>query len=244
MATATLQDLRDIFYSILREEEDVSAYPLVFVDQLLNSAQLRIAAGLVVNPLTKESVVKWQLPFLNKDKFYSNIQPVTLSEDASEWDDVLTVSDTSNFPSTGNLYIAGNIISYTGKTSTTFTWCDNVLFGFSSGIEVWFAFELPTDYSSALNVIYANRFKLPQILYDDIFETLNQYKGSAYSRYQTVNWPYNDKFRINPFYSIKDWQYILIFQMNNTWDMIRLRYEKIPTDMVASTDEWRKTEDV
>jgi hypothetical protein len=57
MAT-TLQDLRDIFYSILREEEDTSAYPLVLVDLLLNTAQQSICMGNVVNPLSKEQLKK------------------------------------------------------------------------------------------------------------------------------------------------------------------------------------------
>jgi hypothetical protein len=55
---ATLQDLRDIFYAILREEEDTSAYPLVMVDMLLNTSQKKICTGRVVNPLTKEEVGK------------------------------------------------------------------------------------------------------------------------------------------------------------------------------------------
>jgi hypothetical protein len=54
----TLQDLRDIFYSILREEENTSAYPLILVDMLLNTAQNKICTGRVVNPLTKEEVKK------------------------------------------------------------------------------------------------------------------------------------------------------------------------------------------
>jgi hypothetical protein len=57
MAT-TLQNLRDIFYSILREEENTSAYPLVLADLLLNTAQQSICFGNVVNPLTKEQLKK------------------------------------------------------------------------------------------------------------------------------------------------------------------------------------------
>lgn len=57
MAT-TLQDLRNIFYAILREEEDTSAYPLTLVDLLLNTAQQSICMGNVVNPLTKEQLKK------------------------------------------------------------------------------------------------------------------------------------------------------------------------------------------
>ena len=47
----TLQNLRDIGYALLREEEDVNAYPLVLMDMMLNSSQNRICNGKVVNPL-------------------------------------------------------------------------------------------------------------------------------------------------------------------------------------------------
>jgi hypothetical protein len=57
MAT-TLQDLRNIAYAILREEEDTSAYPLVLMDLLLNTAQQSICMGNVVNPLSKEQLKK------------------------------------------------------------------------------------------------------------------------------------------------------------------------------------------
>ena len=49
----TRQDLVDIFYDILREEEqDTSAYPLTLVHLLLDAAQQDLCAGRVVNPLT------------------------------------------------------------------------------------------------------------------------------------------------------------------------------------------------
>jgi hypothetical protein len=57
MAT-TLQDLRNTFYNLLREEEDTSAYPLTLVDLLLNTSQQSICMGNVVNPLTKEQLKK------------------------------------------------------------------------------------------------------------------------------------------------------------------------------------------
>jgi hypothetical protein len=40
----------------------------------------------------------------------------------------------------------------------------------------------------------------------------------------------------NPFYSVKDDQYIIIFNANRTGDMIRFRYEKLPTLMVDASD--------
>ena len=54
----TLQNLTDIGYDILREEEDVKAYPLSFMQQLMNTAQLRICSGMVKNPMTGETIRK------------------------------------------------------------------------------------------------------------------------------------------------------------------------------------------
>lgn len=56
----------------------------------------------------------------------------------------------------------GNIIAYTGKTSTTtLTGVTGVLFAFTSGAQISPAFVLPTDFSNIINVTYNNKFKLP-----------------------------------------------------------------------------------
>lgn len=237
MATADLQDLRDIFYWILREEQsESSAYPLILCDQYLNSAQMKICDGKVVNPLSRQVISKWQLPFLFKEVFYSNIQNTSLTIDTTIWATTLNVADTTNFPTTWTLFIAGNIIPYTGKTLTTFTGCSDVLFAFQWWQSVDFAFTLPEDFSKALNLVYNNRFEMEMKLYDNIYEDLNAYKGTNWQNNRGTD-PYNSQYRINPFYTIKDNQYLLIYQMYNTWDIIKLRYEKLPTEMVDDTDE-------
>lgn len=233
--SVTLQDLRNQFYWILREEENTSSYPLVLVDQLLNSAQQRICAWEVKNPLTGDSVRKWVLPFLNSTQFYSNIPVVYLSADTTVWATELSVTSTSNFDSSWNIYIAGNIITYTGKTSTTFTGCTGVDFAFKSGVEVSALYTLPSDYYSPINLIYNNKVQLPAKLYDDIFEELNAYKWTQYRRSRANSaywWAYTN----DGFYSVLDWTYILVYNMNDSGAILKLRYEKAPTEMTASTD--------
>lgn len=227
-----------MFYDILREEQDVNAYPLTFTDQLINAAVQRICNGRVINPLTKEEVRKWQLPFLFTDKFYANIQSTSLSANATVWATTLTVAKTTDFPSTGYLFIAGNIIPYTGKTTTTFTGCSNVLYAFEWGQEVSIAFQLPTDYATVTNVIYNNNYKMEAQLYDDIFENLNQNKRRTglYNDYNQIGRYNSGEYRRRPFYTIKDMQYLIIFNANRTDDMIRFRYEKQPT-MLIDTDD-------
>ena len=235
MAT-TLATLRTIFYDILREEQDSSAYPLTLTDLLLNAAQQKICFWQITNPFTHTAIRKGRLEFIQTDKFYSNIASTSLSADTTVGATTLTVSDTTNFSSTGVLYIAGNIVTYTGKTSTTFTWCSGVLFAFESWTQVWVAFTLPTDYASILNVTYNNQFKLPWMLFDDIFESLNDYKWTNTQLRDTNVSLTNNPWMNKPFYTIKDGAYLIIFNREQTWWLIRVRYEKVPTSMSSSSD--------
>lgn len=233
MAT-TLSDLRTQCYELLREEENSSAYSYTIVDQMINSAQLRICTGACINPLTKEMVAKGDLPFINTDYFYSSVGDITLTADATVWATSLSAT-TTNFASSGKLYIAGNIITYTWKTASTFTWVTGVLFAFKSGERVSQAFTLPTDFASIKNVTYNNNYRMESKEFDDIFEELNKLKGRNYGTSE-YNPDYNNTNLLPTFYTIKDGTYLIIFNVNNTGDMIRLRYEKLPTTMSATTD--------
>lgn len=230
MAT-TLQNLRNIFYSILREEEDTSAYPLVLVDLLLNAAQQRICMGNIVNPLTKEQLKKWQLPFIQTDKFYTSVQTTYLNAVAVVWWTTLDV-DTTNLATSWVVFIWGNVITYTGKSATQLTWCSNILFAHEAGSEVTVLYTLPTDYASIINVTRDNKQKVEWKLYDDVFEDLNSYKRPVYPTNQQYNFTNYSK----PFYTIKDDDYIILWNLND-WDKsIRVRYEKLPTTMSAGSD--------
>lgn len=233
MAT-TLSDLRTLCYAILREEENSSSYSYTLVDQLINSAQQRICSGIVVNPLTKEEVKKWQLPFLNTDAYYSSVKSTALDTATTVWATSLSVNDASEFDSSWYLYIGGNLITYTGTTATTFTGVTGVLFAFTAGENVTQAYALPSDYMNSINVIYNNKAQLDFKPYDDVFEYLNSIKGSFYGRNDS-NSVYQSPYQIAPFYTIKDWAYIIIFNLDQADKMIKLRYEKVPTVMTLTT---------
>lgn len=231
--SVSLTTLRKQVYDLLREEQDSNAYPYTLVDQMINSAQLRICTGQVINPLTKETIKKGRLPFLNSDQFYSNIQTTTLASATTIGATTLTVSDASNYPSTGTLFLNWNKVTYTGTTSTTFTGCTWVAFAHPAWTWVSILFSLPSDYATPIQAVYNYNFKLEAREYDDIFENLNSYKDNNYIR-QINTYPsltYTD-----PFYSILDGAYFTPFNLNNTGDMIHLRYEKIPTEL-SDTDD-------
>ena len=231
---ATLQDLRDIWYAILREQEGTTAYPLSLMDLLVNSAQNRICNGNLTNPITKESIRKWQLSFLWTSAFFSNVDVTTLSAIAVVWATSLSITSTANFGSTWTLYINGNIIPYTGKTDTTFTGCSNILFAHLSGSQVSIAFTLPTAYGSIINITYNNSYKLDAKLYDDIWEDLNSNKNAGYNRTDS-QW-FRSQSDVKPFYTIIDGTHFVIFNRNNTGDQIHLRYDKVATTMTESSD--------
>lgn len=234
MAT-TLTNLRDTFYDILREEQDTSAYPLDFVDLLLNTAQQKICYWRVVNPLTKEEARKWTLPFLLTDKFYSSVWYTSLNGALTVWDTTVTVTDASNFPSSWAIYINWEVVTYTGTTATTFTWCSSIAFAHATGASVYPVYTLPTGFASVVTVIYNHRYKLENQVYDDIFENNNSFKWSDYRR-NTTRWPFSEPYRQRPFYAIKDDTYLITYNLDDNDLMIHLRYEKSPTTMSAGSD--------
>lgn len=238
---ATLQQARDIAYSILREEQDSTAYPLVFMDQLLNSAQLRIFSGKLMDRFKNTAIRATKLPFTDKDQFYSNVWQASVAENVTPGQTTLTVSANLGYPDSWALYINGNIVTYTGKTDTSFTWIPatgegSLQFTFEPGANIYRAFELPSDFMSAITVTYNHNFKLRPKNYDDLFEDLNSYKVNYAYTNNNNTYSYNDFLFIRPFYTLVDGKYLVPFQLNNPGDMIHLRYTAKPARMTNATD--------
>jgi len=94
------------------------------------------------------------------------------------------------------------------------------------------AFVLPDDFSEVINVTYNNKFKLQNKQYNDVFEDLNNYKGSMAQRSRSRSL-YDNPVRLNPFYTIKDFTYMLIYNLNRTGEQIWMRYVKVPAEMTT-----------
>jgi len=235
-----LQTITDKMYSLLREEETASwSYNLSFLQDLANQSQLRICSGKLFNPLQNKSIRKGRMPFLNSDQFYSNLAWTSITVEAVVWATTLDAV-TTNYPASGSLFVDWNLLTYTWVTGTQFTgiptsgeW--SILFAHTNWTSVYIAFDLPSDYSNAIQVIYNNSYKLENKLYDDIFENLNSIKWTnSYSlRNNWVYW-YTGQ---TPFYTLIDDLYLVPFNLNNTGDKIHFRYTKLPTVMSAITDE-------
>jgi len=94
---STLQTTRDLYYSILKEQQDSSAYPLVLADSLINTAQRNICSGNIVDLTNtrRDEIQKGPLPFLYADVYYESVQDTFVWITIDITDTEITVSSTS-----------------------------------------------------------------------------------------------------------------------------------------------------
>ena len=238
--TTTLDDLLGLFYWVLKENElDSTAYPRKLAVSLINWAQSSICSGSVTDLTNSEKnkLEKWPLPFLFKDKYYSSVLDGTLDADTTVWATSLSIPTTTDFLDSWNLWINEDIIQYTAKTAASVTWVTGVDFAHKGWSNVAQLFDLPTDYATANRIIYDNRVVLSNKDYRDVFLQLNNYKSNIwynYNNWNNIDW-YNQSW-IPSFYTIIQGLYLLPFQINVTWNMIHMIYEKKATKLVDWTD--------
>lgn len=248
----TLSTLRTLSYNILREQENSSAYPYTLMDQMLNSAQLRICSGNVTDARTKETIRKWVLPFLVNRQFYENVLSTSVTTATSPSEPTLEVSTTDNFGDPWYLWVSGNIINFQSITATTFDWIDpNVFaiqFPFPSWTRVYKAFEMPSDFMSAVEVSYNNSMPIPYKAQKQVYRDLvPAMKGfSPIDLVQSNTSTPIQYTRVAPFYTL--WaeggsQFFLPFFIDNQGGMFTMEYEKKPTEMTTWTDESTITDD-
>jgi len=127
-------------------------------------------------------------------------------------------------------------LSYSSKTSTSFVLTGTVSGNFITGTRVEIAFALPSDYMSNIGLMLDHKIKVKFRKYDDIFEYLNSFKSSLRSRNYRQRTMFDDPYQTPPFYSIKDAEFILLYNIGQTGDELWLRYEKLPTSMSADSD--------
>jgi hypothetical protein len=227
---STLAEIRTNAYSILKEPETSSAYPVVFMDELLNTAQRKICLGKVSSD--KWTITKPPLEFLFSENWYTSSQQATLDTDAVVWWATLSWTIGDWFADSGVLFINWDYITYTGKTSTWFTGCSGILFAHLSWSVVKQAYETPTDLWQVTNLIYNYRSRLSGVDYRDFHNMLSEnnyfsfWGSSANSIY--YEWRY--------FYVLAPQWYILVYWPNTDSKSLQLSYQKKPATMTESVD--------
>lgn len=236
--SVTLQQLRDLYYDILREEQEpawgTSAYPLSLADVHINSAELNIESGRVIHPTNGSEVRSWEIHYLKEEAFYANVSSTSLTTDTIVWD-VVVMADTTWFPNSGAIYIWGNVITYTSITPTGFYGCTGIKFAHVAWTQIDYLHALPADYNNVINVTYKNKVKVTQKQFDDVFEDLNNYKWTLQNRGNATGYLEQPQ-QVAPFYVIKDAQYLIMYNYTDAGAMIKLRYNILTPEMVNPSD--------
>lgn len=137
-------------YQLLGEPSDVEEFDETeVVLPKIENVVGRICKWIFINPVDKQ-VYRWgYLPFLDASVFYTGVLPTSLTAA------VATSDTTISFDATGFLtasvgdpqyiYVNGDIIKYTWKTSTTITGVTGIGVAHSSGDTVYQLYKLPSQ---------------------------------------------------------------------------------------------------
>lgn len=232
-----LSTIRSTLLDFLREEDSSSSsYSTAFLNNRINTAQYHICAGMVIWP-DNRAVKKLKLPFLFKQVFYKNIGSVGLTANAVVWATTLDVWDTTNYPSTWHLWIANNIITYTWKSATQFTWCTGIDYEHQEGTRVYPIYSLPADYMNTLNVSYNNSFPIEFVDEQEVYQITNQYKWGGWYAVQGgyIQWTMQVSMTRKLFYSVLRGLYFAPYYLDNSTGMFCLSYEMLPTEMTLDS---------
>ncbi len=156
-ATKTRWQIISKVYTVLWIPSDSQNYPLATVTEKVNSVVKRIMNGRIVSlierdPYGNDKVYQCGgLPFREKTVFYTAVPTTTLSADV-ELTDITISFNTSDFASSGVLYIWWEIIPYSGKTATEVSGVSSLISTHNIWDTVYQLFTLPSDISKAFTL--------------------------------------------------------------------------------------------
>lgn len=231
--TQTLQDAYNVFYWILKEEENAPQYSLALAKPFINQAQASICNWVLRHPTTKEGIRKPFLNFLNVEGFFESVQFTNVDGVPSIWATTLNVTTTDNFQTAWAVLINGNVVTYTGLTATSFTGCSGIAFPWQDGSRVSQIYTLPSNFWSPSRCVYDGRYEMIPIDQRDVVKELRRIGmidpiGSAYSTWNNLV--------TQGMYWIINGTYIAIVPDSASGYSIQLTYQRKPTLLVATTD--------
>lgn len=232
-ATKTVQNVLDNIYDIIKTESTSTVYPESFLITLIDSAQKNICNWTLINYRTKQGLKKPSLSFLESNTYFSSVQDTSLSAATTVGATTLSLTSSSAFPASGNVFIEWDIAAYTGNAANTLSGVTGVGFAHPSGTKVKPVFDLPSDMGRVTRMVYDGAFFLKGVDYREYLQEL-QKQGRAY--YSTDTSSTADTFLIQPFYTILEGAYIVVFGLNLDSKMLQLYYQKTPTTLTATTD--------
>jgi len=234
----TTQDLYNTAYGIIAQGQDSTAYPTSLMLSFLNKAQNDICYGNVVNLQSGERLEKQALSFLEANTFYSSYPFTTLPSSAVAGNTTLICTNT--FPSSGNLWINGNIVTYANNDGTILSnipamGTGSIGFWWTAGTRVFYIETLPSDFWQLSRVMLhmANSPIRRALIGVDNRDLTNPVPNSFL--YQYFNSNYTSGFlQGEGYYSLLRWQYFfpLLGQITAN-SPLSFEYQKKPTQMTS-----------
>lgn len=236
-STTTLSQLRTDVYDLLKQPENCKAYPYTLVDRTINSSVFDLCMGGVTLAENAETVDKMNLPFLNKTTFFTSAYKITTNGVATVGGVTLDVSDTTYFPTAGSAWLQGDVITWTGKTASSFTGVTGINFAWPSGSSIWPLYTVPADFGQMTSAYYQT--------------------GPTTVQYRMIGFDYRDYkepilnrdifrfFRDESVWANREYYYTLLNAPEGTFFLpmlpqsgnpVRFEYQKMPTTLALTTD--------
>lgn len=217
---ATYGDIKELTYKILSMPSDSDEYDeTTVVWPKINEVVDIICKGFVESLLNENIYTAWDLPFTKKDYFITTVGKQSLGWDLTTASTTVTVS-ASEYNSSWAVLIWGDIINYTGTTSSTLTGVTNVSVAHTEWqADVEQLYAMPSNASKPFTMYWldsnGNRTEIPY--HDDRYPTYNNRSYSILIDDAGTEW-------------------IRIRGYNVTGDKILLKYYLNSTDMSDDAD--------
>lgn len=152
MVDVTRDEIVTRTYQLLWESSDVEEYDeTTIVVPKVNSVVDRICKWHVVSVIDKRKYRAWYLPFLDKDAFYTYVQPKSNTAAIATTDTEITIDPTNYLDATAEnpqyLLINWDIIQYTGKSATQFTWVTGIDVAHAEWLSAYQLYKVPSSIS-------------------------------------------------------------------------------------------------
>ena len=141
-------------------------------DSVYEDSYLTILANEVITDICNG----WKWQFLERNYLIDGEDQYNLADDIDAGDTEIDIAD-NDLPTTGQIYIQGEVISYTGNDGDTLTGC-TIAYDHDAGELIEYVFSLPFDYGRKPNI------KMNQTPYNYVSQ--QEFDGNAQDKIWTI----------------------------------------------------------
>jgi len=142
---ATLAQLKQDFYDIVGEQSNSTVYP----SSDTGGTYVELLANRVQDTILREN--KWW--FLKTKSLVKTALNTTLNGDVATTDTTIDLTDATGYPSSGGIWVNGDIINYTGVSTNQLTGVTGIGVAHTDSEDVEIMYDFPSNFSHAPRVI-------------------------------------------------------------------------------------------